>query len=370
LCHLHEFACLQSSFTDRYIPQAAAGKLVFSWCTGANVLAEAGVIDDTPATAHWGDIDRLERTYPQVQWQRGVRYVDAERVLTTGGVTSGVDGTLYLLGKLHGPEVAERVARALRYQPTVELDSTPTVEQYTVGPAESIILLNAAFKWDKRELGVWLYDGVGDLELAAVLDAYPPTMSARTYTVATTREILTSQYGLQLVPHWGVNALPAIERMLVPGGPNAAAMNASLQAAEGRITAPITRIHDGEAQRTAFESPLEDVAREAASAAGLTIARATLVMLRPRSLGLPPLSPVEGAQIRPIQVGEEGRTQLPLTPIGGHLPRGLCRETPLHRGHLGRRCGERLASRRPPAQERPVLVLPMGASLSNGRSRA
>jgi AraC family transcriptional activator FtrA len=242
--------------------QAAAGSLVFSWCTGANVLAEAGILDATPATAHWGDIDRLERAFPQVQWQRGVRYVDAERVLTTGGVTSGIDGTLYLLGKLHGPEVAERVAHALRYTPTVELDRTPTVKQYTFGPADSVILLNAAFKWDKRELGVWLYDGVGDLELAAVLDAYPPTMSARTYTVAATRGLVSSQRGLQLLPHWGAEALPPVERLLVPGGPDVAAMETSLAAAEGRIKAPITRIHAGEAHRTAFEAPLEDVARD------------------------------------------------------------------------------------------------------------
>lgn len=242
--------------------QAAAGSLVFSWCTGANVLAEAGVLDATPATAHWGDVDRLEQAFPEVQWQRGVRYVDAERVLTTGGVTSGIDGTLYLLKKLHGPEVAERVARALRYTPTVELDTTPTVEQYRFGPADTVILLNAAFKWDKRELGVWLYERVGDLELAAILDAYPPTMSARTYTVALSRELVTSQYGLQLVPHWGADALPAVERLLVPGGPDAAAMEASLAAAEGQIEAPITRIHAGAADRTAFEPALEDVARD------------------------------------------------------------------------------------------------------------
>ena len=242
--------------------QAQAGSLIFSWCTGANVLAAAGLLDGKPATAHWGDIDRLQGEYPNVAWQRGVRYVDANSIMTTGGVTSGIDGTLYLLGKLHGPEVAERVARALRYHPTVELDSTPTVEQYTFGPAESIVLLNAAFKWDKRELGVWLYEGVGDLELAAVLDAYPPTMSARTYTVAATRDILTTQYGLQLVPHWGMGALPDIDRLLVPGGPDTAAMDASLTATEGSITAPITRIHAGEAHRTAFEAPVEDVARD------------------------------------------------------------------------------------------------------------
>jgi len=246
-----------------YIRQHAQGDtLTFSWCTGANVLAAAGVLDGKPATAHWGDIDRLERTYPAMQWQRGLRYVDAGSVLTTGGVTSGLDGTLYLLAKLHGAEVAERVARALHYQPVIELDATPTVEQYRIGPADSILLLNAAFDWSKRDLGVWVYDGVGDMELTAVLDAYPVSLGARTYTVADARRVVTTQYGLQLVPHWDVATLPTVDRFLVPGGPSTAQTNASLTAVEGRITAPITRLHDSAQPRFAFEAPLEDLARE------------------------------------------------------------------------------------------------------------
>ena len=245
-----------------YIRQHAHGDTVtFSWCTGANVLAAAGVLDGKRATAHWGDIDRLERTYPAVQWQRGLRYVDAGNVLTTGGVTSGVDGTLYLLGKLHGAAVAERVGRALHYQPTVELDASPTVEQYRFGPPDSILLLNAAFEWSKRDLGVWLYDGIGDLELSAVLDSYPVSLATRTYTVADARRVVTTQYGLQIVPHWDVAALPSVDRFLVPGGPNVAATNASLTAVEGRIEAPIVRLHDGGQPRFAFDAPMEDLAR-------------------------------------------------------------------------------------------------------------
>jgi AraC family transcriptional activator FtrA len=246
-----------------YIREHAQGDtLTFSWCTGANVLAAAGVLDGKPATAHWGDIDRLERTYPQVQWQRGLRYVDAGNVLTTGGVTSGIDGTLYLLTKLHGAEVAERIARAWHYQPTIELDATPTVEQYTIGPAESILLLNAAFDWSKRDLGVWVYDGIGDMELTAVLDAYPVSLATRTYTVADARRVVTTQYGLQLIPHWDVAALTAVDRFLVPGSPSTATTDASLQAVEGRIDAPITRLHDSTQPRFAFEAPMEDLARE------------------------------------------------------------------------------------------------------------
>jgi putative intracellular protease/amidase len=246
-----------------YIRQHAQGDtLTFSWCTGANVLAAAGVLDSKRATAHWGDIDRLEQTYPQVQWQRGVRYVDAGNVLTTGGVTSGIDGTLYLLSKLHGPEVAERVARALHYQPTIELDATPTVEQYTLGPADSILLLNGAFNWAKRDLGVWLYDGIGDMELTAVLDAYPVSLGARTYTVADARRVVTTHYGLQLIPHWAAAPLPAIDRFLVPGAPSTVATNASLAAVEGRIEVPIVRLHDSAQPRFAFEAPMEDLARD------------------------------------------------------------------------------------------------------------
>jgi AraC family transcriptional regulator, transcriptional activator FtrA len=236
--------------------------LIFSWCTGANVLAEAGLLDGKPATAHWGDIDRLERMYPAVQWQRGVRYVDDGNVVTTGGVTAGMDGTLYVLKKRHGAEVADRVARAMHYQPTIELDSSPTSEQYTIGLQESIIFLNGTFDWSKHDLGVWVYDGIGDMELSAVLDAYPVSLATRTYTVGATRGIVTSQYGLQLIPHWDLAALPSVDRFLVPGSPSAAHTDASLAAVKGRIAAPIARLYDPARSRPAFEAPLEDLARQ------------------------------------------------------------------------------------------------------------
>ncbi len=242
--------------------QAQHNALIFSWCTGANVLAEAGLLDGRPATAHWGDIDRLERTYPAVQWQRGVRYVDDGNVVTTGGVTSGMDGTLYVLKKLHGAEVADRVAHALHYQPRIELDESPTVEQYTIGLQESIVLLNGAFNWAKSDTGVWVYDGIGDMELSAVLDAYPVSLATRTYTVGATRGVVTSHAGLQLVPHWDVAELPSVDRLLVPGSPSAAHTDASVSALEGRMAAPIIRLHDPARPRPAFEAPLEDLARQ------------------------------------------------------------------------------------------------------------
>lgn len=54
--------------------QAARGALMHSWCTGAMALAEAGLLDGLTATAHWGDLARLEKRYPRVKWVRGVHW--------------------------------------------------------------------------------------------------------------------------------------------------------------------------------------------------------------------------------------------------------------------------------------------------------
>jgi putative intracellular protease/amidase len=242
--------------------QAQGTPLVFSWCTGARVLAAAGVLDGKPATAHWGDLDRLERHYPAVHWQRGVRYVESGRVLTSAGITSGFDATLYLLAQRHGAAVADRVARALQYQPPVDLVAAPVAEQYTFGWKDSVYLFNLAFNWNKRDAGVWLYDGIGDLELAAVLDSYATSWTTRTITVAASRGVVTSQYGLQFVPRSDVGMLPSVDRLLEPGSRSTTHTDASLTSVAGRIAAPIARVHDTVQARFAFEAPLEDLARE------------------------------------------------------------------------------------------------------------
>jgi transcriptional regulator GlxA family with amidase domain len=133
--------------------QGRGRALLFSWCTGAEVLAECGVIDGKTVTAHWGDIDRLERAYPKVHWQRGVRYVDGGMLLSTAGLTAGVDATLHLLARRHGAELAGKVAQGLNI-PSSPFVANPKCRQYEFGPADGIFLLNAGFRWPKLRLGV------------------------------------------------------------------------------------------------------------------------------------------------------------------------------------------------------------------------
>ena len=195
--------------------QARGHALLFSWCTGAEVLAESGALDGKAATAHWGDIDRLQRIYPRVHWQRGVRYVDGGTLLSTAGLTAGVDATLHLLARRHGAKLAAKVAEALHIPPSPFVEN-PTCRQFEIGPADAIFLLNAGFHWPKPRLNVWLYDRVGELDLGSAADVYGVSAAYQIHTQSTAASVVSS-HGIQFVPREQVHASPRTPQGGVPG---------------------------------------------------------------------------------------------------------------------------------------------------------
>jgi transcriptional regulator GlxA family with amidase domain len=90
---------------------AARGARIVSICTGASVLAAAGLLDGRPAATHWAWGSRIARLYPQVAWNFDVLFVDDGDVLTSAGVGAGVDLCLHIVRGDHGTEVANRAAR-------------------------------------------------------------------------------------------------------------------------------------------------------------------------------------------------------------------------------------------------------------------
>jgi transcriptional regulator GlxA family with amidase domain len=87
------------------------GTRMVSICTGAFVLAAAGLLDDRPATTHWEYADRLTELYPLVRMDAAVLFTDDGDVLTSAGLSAGVDLCLHLIRRDHGSEAANRVAR-------------------------------------------------------------------------------------------------------------------------------------------------------------------------------------------------------------------------------------------------------------------
>jgi len=94
-----------------------AGARVASICTGAFVLAAAGLLDGRRATTHWAHAALLAERYPNVQVDPGVLYIDEGRVLTSAGKAAGIDLCLHMVRNDHGTAVANELARRLVVPP-------------------------------------------------------------------------------------------------------------------------------------------------------------------------------------------------------------------------------------------------------------
>jgi transcriptional regulator GlxA family with amidase domain len=95
----------------------ARGARIMSVCTGAFVLAAAGLLDGRPATTHWAHADELGERYPDILLDPGVLYVDDGDILTSAGTAAGVDLCLHVVRLDHGAEVANMVARRMVVPP-------------------------------------------------------------------------------------------------------------------------------------------------------------------------------------------------------------------------------------------------------------
>lgn len=90
-------------------------QLTASVCTGAFLLAAAGLLDGRHATTHWEDIDELRRAFPKVQVEDGLRFVDLGPIVTSAGISAGLDMSLHLVSRLASPQLAIATARQMDY---------------------------------------------------------------------------------------------------------------------------------------------------------------------------------------------------------------------------------------------------------------
>jgi putative intracellular protease/amidase/YHS domain-containing protein len=91
-------------------------QLTMSVCTGAFILSRAGLTHDKRVTSHWSAVDSLGRFDSQATVLKDQRFVEDGRLLTTAGVSAGIDGALRVVEELRGPEEAKMVARMMQYE--------------------------------------------------------------------------------------------------------------------------------------------------------------------------------------------------------------------------------------------------------------
>jgi transcriptional regulator GlxA family with amidase domain len=100
---------------DALRARAAEAELVLSVCTGALLLGRAGLLDGVECTTHHLAFPLLREAAPRAVVREDVRFTDAGRVLTSAGVSAGIDLALHVVERLHGRELAEEASRYMEF---------------------------------------------------------------------------------------------------------------------------------------------------------------------------------------------------------------------------------------------------------------
>ncbi len=147
------------------------GTRIMSICTGAFVLAAAGLLNGRPATTHWAWAEKFRSYYPDVHLDPDVLFVDDGDVLTSAGVSAGIDLCLHVVRTDHGSDVANRAARRGVVAPWRDGGQSQYIERPM--PTLSDVSTAATREWAIQRLHE-------DIDLAAM--AKHARMSVRTFT--------------------------------------------------------------------------------------------------------------------------------------------------------------------------------------------
>ena len=193
---------------------------VVSVCNGAQVLADAGLLDGRRATANWANMAEWERRYPDTEWVRGLRYVEDGNVLTAAGVTSGIGATLHVIRGYVGEEATTALAQKIGY-PDQRVGDEPRIQADRLTASDrALYVLWGAYGWGKPRIGVVLTEGASEIELASVLRRLSRAGLDREHHLAYARRSpLAREVGARplLRPPLRPRQRPALDRLLVPG---------------------------------------------------------------------------------------------------------------------------------------------------------
>lgn len=139
----HPYACPPEWACNALRSTADRGIRIASVCIGAFAVAAAGLLDGRTATTHWQQTAEFRRLYPQVRLNPDILYADGGQILTSAGLSAGIDLCLYLVGADYGAHVAAEVARRM----VVAVHRTGGQTQYARRPLPSDGGLASTLEW-------------------------------------------------------------------------------------------------------------------------------------------------------------------------------------------------------------------------------
>lgn len=111
--------CKNETILNWIIEKDKETMITSSVCTGAIILAETKLLDNKKATTHWMDIDRLKRDYPRIE-VLNEKFVEYGKIITSGGISAGINMSFHIIAKLFGTEIALTTAKRMEYDIAIE----------------------------------------------------------------------------------------------------------------------------------------------------------------------------------------------------------------------------------------------------------
>ncbi|MDP2125263.1 MAG: DJ-1/PfpI family protein [Parvibaculum sp.] len=176
--------------------QAEKSALMVSICEGASVLATAGLLDGKRATGHFYEHGARTKAFPDVTWERNIRYVEDDGVISSSGVSASLPVSLMLAERLAGRERAAKIAAAYG---VADYGPAHDSEAFNIGMREmATALKNMAFGWPRAHYLIEMRDGVDEIDMAFPLDFAARTWRGSSATIAAKAEV-TTRHGLTII---------------------------------------------------------------------------------------------------------------------------------------------------------------------------
>lgn len=178
--------------------QHAKGAKIVSICNGSLTMSAAGLLDGRRATGHWYSIAQLQAEQPAMQWVRDRRYVVDRGVATSTGITASVPLMLTLVEAIGGQVEAEKLAKHLGAA-TWDAGHSTAAFQLTIEHKKTYVRNKLSF-WRHETVGIKIDQGVDEIALGFMVDAYSRTELTTPVIVGGTGGMVQSRHGLRLLP--------------------------------------------------------------------------------------------------------------------------------------------------------------------------
>jgi putative intracellular protease/amidase len=191
--------------------QSGKGAIIIGVCAGAKVVGDAGLLHGKRATTHWYSAKELRGEHPTMRYVRDRRLVVDAGVATTTGITASMPMSLTLIEAIAGRDKARAVGRDIGL---ADWDARHGSDEFRfTRPFALTAIGNTAAFWTHERLGIELKEGVDEVSLALVADAWSRTYRSQAVTFASAAGAQQTRSGIRILPDAVATTWPA-ERLL------------------------------------------------------------------------------------------------------------------------------------------------------------